>query len=110
VGRAVAAGDYRSFRIALVGYEDWLRRRAGRLVQRIPEAQARLGRRLRLGDIVEDVYLTAFEQWPRRSADVPLSDWLERLIEPSIRALLRHPDEEAEAARLARTLRETPVP
>jgi len=109
VGRAVEAGDYRSFRIALVGYEDWLRRRAGRLVQRTPEAQARLGRDIRLGDIVEDVYLTAFEQWPRRAADVPLSDWLERLIEPSIRALLRHPDEEAEAARLARTLRETPV-
>jgi hypothetical protein len=109
VGQAVEAGDYRAFRIALVGYEDWLRRRAGRLVQRIDEAQARLGRDIRLGDIVEDVYLTAFEQWPRRRAEVPLSDWLEGLIEPSIRALLRHPDEEAEAARMARTLRETPM-
>ncbi len=108
-GQAAEAGDYRTFRITLVGYEDWLHKRAGRLVQRIPEAQARLGKEIHLGDIVEDVYLNAFEHFTRRPTEVPLSAWLEGLIEPSIRALLRHPDEESEAASLARTVRETPV-
>lgn len=109
LARTVEAGDYRAFRIALAGYEEWLRKRAGRLVQRIPEAQARLGEGLRLGDIVEGVYLRAFEQFTRRPTAVSLTEWLEGLIEPSIQALLRHPGEEAEAASMARTLRETPV-
>jgi len=106
---AVEAGDYRAFRTALVAYEDWLRKRVGRLVQRLPEAQARVGGELRLGDVVEEVYLNAFEQFTRRPTALRLGEWLENWIEPSIRALLRHPDEEAENAGMARTLREAPV-
>lgn len=102
-------GNYRAFRAAMAIYEEWLRKRVGRLIQRIPEAQARLGEDLHLGDIVEEVYLNAFEQFTRRPTAVPLSEWLEGLIERSIRALLRHPEGEAEAASLARTLRETPL-
>jgi hypothetical protein len=64
---------------------------------------------LRLGDIVEEIYLNAFEQFTRRPTALRLSEWLENLIEPSIRALLRHPDEEAENASMARTLREAPM-
>jgi hypothetical protein len=109
LAEAIEAGDYRAFRTALSGYEEWLRKRVGRLVQRRPEAQARLGGELRLGDIVEEVYLNAFEQFRQRPTAVRLSAWLEGLIDPSISALLRHPEEEAEAASLARTLRETPV-
>lgn len=109
LAQAVEAGDYRTFRTALARYEEWLRRRIGRLVQRIPEAQAQLGRELLLGDIVEEVYLNAFERFMRRPTAVPLGEWLEGLIDPSIRALRRHPDEEAEAASMARTLRETPL-
>jgi hypothetical protein len=106
---AAEAGDYRRFRTALSGYEEWLRKRIGRLVQRRPEAQARLGKELRLGDLVEEVYLSALEQFTRRPTAVPLSEWLEGLIDPAINALLRHPDEEGEAASLARTLRAAPV-
>jgi len=109
LGQAAEEGDYRTFRTALAGYEEWLRKRVGRLVQRLPEAQARLGDELLLGDIVEEVYLNAFEQFTRRPTAVPLSEWLESLIVPSLRALLRYPYEEAEAASMARTLRETPV-
>jgi ribosome-associated translation inhibitor RaiA len=107
---AARAGDYRRFRLGLVLYEEWLRKRIGRLVQRHPEAQARVGDGLRLGDVVEEVYLNAFERFTRRPADVRLSDWLEGLIEPSIRALLQHPDEEQQAASFARTVRETALP
>jgi hypothetical protein len=109
VGAAVQAGDYRAFRLALSGYEDWLRGRVGRWVQRFPEAQARVGRQLLIGDLVEEVYLSAFDGYLGRPTDVRLSDWLERLIDPSLKALLRHPDEERENASLARTVRELPL-
>jgi ribosome-associated translation inhibitor RaiA len=109
LGEAAAAGDYRTFRSGLAGYEEWLRKRVGRMVQRYPEAQARVGRELLLGDVVEEVYLNAFERFTRRPTALRLSEWLDGLIEPSIRALLRHPDEERDAASLARTVCEGPV-
>jgi len=106
---AVQAGDYLRFRTALVGYEDWLRKRVGRWVQRYPEAQAQVGNGLALGDLVEEVYLNAFEQFSRRSTDVPFAEWLDQLIDPSLKVLLRHPDEERENASLVRSLRATPL-
>jgi hypothetical protein len=109
LGAAVRGGDYRAFRNLLLGYEDWLRTRAGRWIQRYPEAQARVGNGLRIGDLVEEIYLNAFERFPRKPADVPFRTWLEGLIDPSLKALLRHPDEEAENASMARTLREMPA-
>jgi ribosome-associated translation inhibitor RaiA len=109
LGRAVQAGDYRAFRTALVGYEDSVRKRVGRWVQRYPEAQARIGRGLALGDLVEEVFLNAFERYAQRPDEVSFSNWLEGLIDPSLKLLLRRPDEERENASLARTLRETPL-
>jgi hypothetical protein len=41
--------------------------------------------------------------------NVPLSQWLESLIDPSLKALLQHPERESENAALARTLREKPL-
>jgi ribosome-associated translation inhibitor RaiA len=109
LAEVAAAGDYRAFRIALAGYEEWLRKRVGRIVQRHPEAQARVGGTLLLGDVVEEVYLNAMERFTSRPTAVRLSEWLEGLIEPSIRALLRHPDEERAAASAARTVRAMPT-
>ncbi len=106
---AVEAGDYLRFRTALVGYEDWLRKRVGRWIQRYPEAEVLVGNGLALGDLVEEVYLNAFEQFSRRSTEVPFREWLDGLIAPSLKVLLRHPDEERENASLVRSLRETPV-
>jgi DNA-directed RNA polymerase specialized sigma24 family protein len=105
----VRAGDYMAFRNDLVLYEDWLRKRVGRWVQRYPDAEARVGDGLKIGDLVEEVYLNAFEHFTERPDEVSLSDWLDRLIDPSLKALLRHPDEERENASFARTLRETPL-
>src|SRR5258706_14236 len=53
LGAAVRGGDYRTFRVALSPYEEWLRNRVGRWLQRYPEAEARLGRDLTIGDLVE---------------------------------------------------------
>jgi hypothetical protein len=105
---AVAAADYAAFRRATVGYEAPVRRRVGRWIQRYPEAEAQLGRGLALGDIVEEVFLNAFERYGRRPTGLSLGEWLESLIDPSVRALLDHPDEEKENINFARTLTETP--
>jgi hypothetical protein len=59
---------------------------------------------------LEGVFLNAFERYTQRPTDVPLHDWLDGLIDPSLKALLRHPDEGRENASLARTVRETPLP
>jgi hypothetical protein len=109
LGKVVTDGDYRAFRTALSGYEEWLRKRVGRWIQRYPEAEARVGDGLAIGDLVEQVYLNAFEHFTERSRDVPLRDWIDGLIDPSLKLLLKHPDEERENASLARTLRETPL-
>jgi ribosome-associated translation inhibitor RaiA len=106
LARAALDGDYRTFRTALAGYEEWLRKRVGRWVQRYPEAEARVGSGLAIGDLVEAVYLNAFEQFTRRPTGLRLSDWLESLMDPSLKALLRYPDRERENASLARTVRE----
>ena len=110
LGRAVQDGDYRAFRRLLSGYEEWLRDRIGRWVQRYPEAEAQVGDELRLGDLLEEVYLNAFEQYPQWPTAVPFHEWLDGLIDPSLKEFLRHPDEERENAGMARTLRDAPLP
>lgn len=106
----VRAGDYRAFRTALSTYEEWLRKRVGRWVQRFPEAQARVGDGVMIGDVVEGVYLNAFEQFTSRPVGVRLSEWLDDLIDPTLKGLLREPEEARQSASLARTLRQTPLP
>jgi hypothetical protein len=109
LAEAVRNGDYRSFRTALTPYEEWVRKQVGRWVQRYPEAEAQVGGRLLLGDVIEEVYLNAFEGFTGRPTEVRFSEWLDGLIDPSLKALLRHPDEERQGATLARTLREAPL-
>src|SRR5205814_6710844 len=54
---AVAAADYNAFREATFGYEDSVRRRAGRWIERNPDTDAQVGRGLKIGDVVEEVFL-----------------------------------------------------
>jgi hypothetical protein len=105
VARAVDDGDYRAFRRAMVGYEDWLRKRVGRWIQRYPEVEARVDDEPLIGDLVEEVYLTAFENFTRRNTDLRLSEWLDGLIDSALQEYLRHPAVVHEEASLARTVR-----
>lgn len=109
LGRAVAEGDYRAFRNALAGYEDWLRTRVGRWLQRYPEAQARVGTDLLIGDLVEQVYLNAFEAYPRWPRAVPFHEWLDGLLDPSLKEFLRHPEAARTNASMVRSLRRAPL-
>jgi len=107
LGRAVGEGDYRHFRHAMFVYEEAIRKRIGRWVQRYPDLDARIGRSVPIADIVEEVFLNAFEQYRRRPASWRMGRWIESLIDPSIRALIEHPDEELENIEMVRSLEET---
>ena len=94
IGAAVVAGDYLAFRGHLATYEEWLRLRIGRWLQRYPKAEAEVGRRVKIGDLVEEVILNAFQRYEERGDNVPLHDWLDSLIDPSLKAYCQHPIEE----------------
>jgi ribosome-associated translation inhibitor RaiA len=100
--RAVAAGDYAAFRAAIAPYEDSLRVRAGRWVERHPTLQAQMGKGLETVDLAEGVFLAAFEQHASRPPVVPYGTWLENLLDPVLRAIERHPDRELENINMAR--------
>jgi len=100
---AVENGDYAAFRAALLVYEEALRKRAGRWIERYPEMDAQIGRRLEVADVVEDVFLIAFEQYPRRHQELRLGEWLEGLIDPAVKALRAGGDEELENVNMARS-------
>jgi ribosome-associated translation inhibitor RaiA len=104
MGRAVETDDYDAFRTAALPYEDAVRRRAGRWVERVPEVAAQMGRVLDVGDIVEAVFLEAFEHYRDRQRDVRFGDWLDGLIDPAVRALYAG-GSYMENVRLARTAR-----
>lgn len=105
VGQAVEDSDYVAFRQALTVYEDALAQRVGRAIERFPEAAAALGDRILISEVVEEVFLNAFEEFAAgvRSTD-RLSVWLEGLIEPSIRDLLEDPESEKENVAFVRSL------
>lgn len=103
---AVRAGDYAQFRKATYPYEESLRRRIGRWIGRYPEAQEKIGTDLAIADMVEAVFLNAFEKFEERPERVRLGRWLENLIDGSVKGLLRNPDEELENISFARTLRD----
>jgi hypothetical protein len=105
LGEAARAGDYRRFRNALSGYEEWLRARVGQWLARYPRLQARVRDERALDECVEEVCLNAFERYTQRPAEVRLSPWLEDLIPPSLRSLLRNP-EERENISMAQSSRE----
>jgi hypothetical protein len=107
--QAIGAGDYRAFRMALFGYEEPVRKRVGRWIERFPEMQSQLNHHITVADIVEEVFLYAFDGFDHRPREIRFGDWLEHLIDPSVKALLLHPDEEKENIRFAQTITETPL-
>lgn len=100
---AVDAGDFAAYRAEVAGYEDALRVRVGRWVERYPAVQGRMGRGLETVDIADAVFLAAFEAHPSRPPGVRYGEWLEGLIDPAVKAFEQHPDEELENVNMART-------
>lgn len=96
---AVRTGDYPAFRQATSAYRGAIERRIGQWVQRYPKVEARLGRDLLISQMVEEVFLLAFERFPGRPHD-RLGNWLEGLIDDAIGMLVLHPSDEDEFLRL----------
>lgn len=102
--QAVTEGDYATFREATFPYEEPVRKRVGRWIDRYPELAEQIDENFKVADIVEEVFLNAFERFSERPEQVRLGEWLEQLIDPSIKLLLHSPDEELENISFARTL------
>jgi ribosome-associated translation inhibitor RaiA len=103
---AVRSSDYTAFRLALFGYDEPLRMRVGRWIERYPDVGARIGKGLEIDDLVEEVFLDAFEHYFARPKELRLGEWLERLIDPAVKEIICDRNGELENARLARTARE----
>jgi hypothetical protein len=93
---AVEELDYAAFRNAVAVYEEAVERRVGRWAQRYPVVEDRLGDGLAISEIVEEVFLNAFERFAERPPALRLGEWLESLIDPSIKALINDPGFEKE--------------
>jgi ribosome-associated translation inhibitor RaiA len=106
VKTAVEVGDYPTFRTAMYGYDEPLRKRAGRWVQQYPEVESRVGEDLKLEDLVEEVMLNAFEHYEDKPEELRVGEWLETLIDPSLWMLLRRQEDELDNVSFVRTWQE----
>lgn len=103
VKNALEEQDYAAFREAMSVYDESVEKRAGRWIQRYPAAMELLGTDLTISEVVEEVFLNAFERFDHRPAQM-LGDWLEELIDESIRLLLSS-EEERENLRMIQSAR-----
>ena len=105
VDAAVADQEFETFRTLLYPYEESVRMRIGRWIQRYPEVERQIGTRFEIADVVEEVFLMAFDQYGRRPKDLLFGDWLERLIDPAVKLLRDHTEEELENIQFVRSSR-----
>lgn len=99
---AVASDDFPQFRREIDVFESSLASRISHWIERYPEIATQLGNPFQLSDIVEEVFLNAFDRFDDRSHDIPPGQWLESLIDPSVQALIQSPDEEYERIQFSR--------
>ena len=104
LNQAVDRDDYAEFRRAADVFEKGLTERIGRWVQRYPELESSLGETVTISDIVEDVFLNAFDQFTKRPEEVPPGKWIEHQIDPTVQALIQSPDEEFAKISFARAI------
>jgi len=104
---AARQANYARFRELIDPFEEPLRKRIGRWIQRYPKVEAQLGQRFDLADLVEEVFLNAFERFPDHPREVPFGDWLEHLIDPSVKLLSEATDDELQNVSFARSAAET---
>jgi len=100
---AVKQDDYIAFRKEIDVFETSLAPRITHWLQRYPEIETALDHPISVSDVVEEVFLNAFDRFEQRSHDVPPGEWLESLIDPSVQAILQAPDEEYERIQFAKT-------
>jgi hypothetical protein len=90
---AVREQDYPAFRRFVSGYDDWVGDRIGRWIQRYPAAEHELGHSFEIGDVVEEVFLLAFDHHGDKPEEISFRDWLERWVDPALTMIWRSPEE-----------------
>jgi hypothetical protein len=56
-----------------------------------------------MSDVTEEIFLTAFDEYEARPEGLHLSEWLENLIDPAVKALMTRTAAEKENINLARS-------
>ncbi|KAA5541354.1 HPF/RaiA family ribosome-associated protein [Roseiconus nitratireducens] len=103
IARAIEQDDYSQFRKGMYPIEESLRDRIGRWVQRYPQIQAMLGERFTINDLVEETFMLAFDRYAHWNTQMFFGQWIESLIDPALKAIVRDPDGELEAIRFQQT-------
>lgn len=97
VREAIDSGNYSKFRTAMYPIEASLQDRIGRWVQRFPQIQAMIGDRFTISDVMEETFLMAFAKFDDWRPQMYFGQWVESLIDPAVKAIVRDPDGELEA-------------
>ena len=102
--QAVQNDDFSEFRKQIDVFESALAKRITHWMQRYPEIESQSDHPIAVSDVVEEVFLNAFDRFEQRSHQVPPGEWLESLIDPSVQAILQAPDEEYERIQFAKAV------
>lgn len=106
LARAVGNDDAATFMEELSEFEALIRKRVRHWVHENVGNENVPGDRRVVKDLVEEVVLTAFERYETRPPSMRLEDWIEILIDPTLRSLLERADEPNKPEGYARSLRE----
>lgn len=102
--QAVEQDDYVVFRKEIDVFEPSLAARISHWLQRYPEIEQVSDHPVTVSDVVEEVFLNAYDRFDQRPHQVPPGEWLESLIDPSVQAILQAPDEEYERIQFAKAV------
>jgi len=69
-----------------------------RWIQRYPEVQHEVGQSFEIADLVEEVFLLAFEQYGDRPTHISLHEWLDNLIDPAVKDFWQNPEDRVAAS------------
>lgn len=101
---SVSEDDYPGFRGSIDVFAPSLASRIAHWVDRYPEMLEGVQPVMTVEDILEEVFLNAFDGFEKRPHNVPPGTWLEHLIDPSVQALLQSPDEEYQRVEFSKLL------
>ncbi len=88
LARAVREADFPQFRDAIGGCDDSLSRQVESQIAENPELEALRGEDLVTSEILEEIYLRAFERFRDRDS-AAVSTWIEDLIDPCIQSVAK---------------------
>ena len=107
VREAVESDNYAAFRECMLPLEGTLRDRIGRWVERYPRVEAMIGEKIFIADIMEEVFLMAFDRFDHWTDGLTFGAWCETLVDPAVKAIANDPTGELEKISFLRSWQET---